>query len=115
MTKNTVQVPDERGGESNEGDNYLAVAVLISVVVAAPALAHNECGVSDKGAKRYEHTHGQSKNAVTLCLPEKAENGVHGDFHTTPQDGKREGSAWVLPSRWRGVEEGDLADPRATA
>ena len=61
MTKTTVQVPDERGGESNEGDNYLAVAVLISVVVAAPALAHNECGVSDKGAKRYEHTHGQSK------------------------------------------------------
>ena len=61
----------------------LALAVLISALMAAPALAHNECGTSDKGATRYEHTHGQSKDAVALCLPEKAENGVHGDFHTT--------------------------------
>jgi hypothetical protein len=115
VTKTTVQVPDERGGESNEEGNYVAIAVLIPVVVAVPALAHDGCGVSDKGAKCYEHSHGQSKNPVTLCLPEKAENGVHGDFHTTPQAGKREGSTQALPSRWRGVEEGDLADPRATA
>jgi hypothetical protein len=57
------------------------VMILAMVLVAAiPAFAHNRCD-NGNGVERYDHAHGQSKEAVQLCLPEKAENGVHGNFH----------------------------------
>jgi hypothetical protein len=58
----------------------MVVAIVVALMAAMPALAHNECGKGN-GVQRYEHAHGQSAKPVTLCLPLAAENGVHGNFH----------------------------------
>jgi uncharacterized protein YxeA len=60
----------------------IVLALIVAAMLAVPAYAHNECGNGKgKGVQRYEHTHGQSNEPVQLCLPEAAENGVHGAFH----------------------------------
>ena len=60
----------------------VVLALIVAAVMAVPAMAHNECSkANSKGVERYQHAHGQSNETVNLCLPLKAENGVHGNFH----------------------------------